>query len=99
MGKVTKSYQQVRKHSHSDTPKPCQNRVFGRLYRVIFKYRILRKISSSDFFKFPQSIPLVYMHKKPLRYFYRKGLFVFCPLFSREEEQSIYLINKCIELI
>ena len=37
--------------------------------------------------------------KKPLRYFYRKGLFVFCPLFSREEEQSIYLINKCIELI
>ncbi|EEC98355.1 hypothetical protein PRABACTJOHN_00238 [Parabacteroides johnsonii DSM 18315] len=38
------------------------------------------------------------MHKKPLRYFYRKGLFVFCPLFSRKEEQSIYLINKCIEL-
>ncbi len=32
------------------------------------------------------------MHKKPLRYFYRKGLFVFCPLFSREEEQLNYLI-------
>ena len=43
-------------------------------------------------------ISLIYMHKKPLRYFYRKGLFVFLPSFLTRR-RAVDLFNyKCIEL-
>lgn len=90
MGKVTKSYQQVKKHSHSDTPKPCQNRVFGRLYRVIFKYRILRKISSSDFFKFPQSYHS-YICTKSLSDISTGKAYLFSALFSHEKRSNRFI--------